>query len=184
MSKTIREELKDMYKARGGQQGDLTNDSQTIAGMIKAINRSEAAVKVLDLLTVEAADADFEVDQQGTKVSTIQDEVTVSGDQITGKLFYQSEGPHVEWWGAGYFIVLHLDDFDADATSVKVGLEPSEGSGLVEILNDPDKVALCKVTYKDSQIFKVVSTDGTVKRTQVFGLSGLTLVPADDEEEE
>ena len=30
MSKTIREELKDVYIAKGGQQADLTNDSQTI----------------------------------------------------------------------------------------------------------------------------------------------------------
>lgn len=43
MAKTIREELKDMYLAEGGQQENLTNDSQTIHGMIKAINENRAA---------------------------------------------------------------------------------------------------------------------------------------------
>lgn len=42
MAKTIREELKDMYLAEGGQQENLTNDSQTIHGMIKAINENRA----------------------------------------------------------------------------------------------------------------------------------------------
>lgn len=43
MAKTIREELKDMYKAEGGKQSDLTNDSQTIQGMLHAINKNRAA---------------------------------------------------------------------------------------------------------------------------------------------
>jgi hypothetical protein len=43
MAKTIREELKDMYLAEGGQQENLTNDSQTIQGMLKAINENRAA---------------------------------------------------------------------------------------------------------------------------------------------
>lgn len=43
MSKPIREELKDMYKAEGGLQSDLTNDSQTIQGMLKAINKNRAS---------------------------------------------------------------------------------------------------------------------------------------------
>lgn len=182
MSKTIREELKDMYKAKGGQQADLTNDSQTIAGMVAAINRYEKASKVLSPLTVESAAADFEIDDQHTLVSSIQEDVTVTGNQITGRLLEQLEGPHVDYWGPGYFIVLHLDDIDSDATSVLCGMDPSQESGLVEIINDPDKVGLFKVTYKDSQIFKVIQSDGTVKLSQAFSLSGLTLVPADEEE--
>lgn len=181
MSKTIREELKDMYKAKGGQQADLTNDSQTIAGMVAAINRYEKASKTLSPLTVESAAADFEIDDQHTLVSSIQDEITVTGNQITGKLYEQLEGPHVDYWGPGYFIVLHLDDIDADATSVLCGMDPSQGSGLVEIINDADKAALCKVTYKDSQVFKVIQSDGTVKLSQAFSLSGLQLIPADAE---
>lgn len=183
MSKPIRDELKDLYKARGGQQADLTNDSQTIGGMVKAIRKAEEAAKVLSPLTVEAASPDFEIDDQHTLVSTIQDEITVVGNNITGKLYEQLEGPHAEYWGPGYFIVLHLDDIDADATSVKVGLDPSMGSGLVEIINDPDKVGLFKINSIKTQVIKVIQTDGTVKLAQAFGLSGLTLVPADEDEE-
>ena len=180
MSKTIREELKDMYKAKGGQQADLTNDSQTIAGMVAAINRNEKAKAVLDLLSIEAAPG--ETDLWGTLVSQIQDEITVTDGQITGKLFEQKEGQIVTDWGPGYFIAIKLTDIDADATSVLVGMDPSMGSGLVEIINDPDKIYLGKVTYKDSQIFKTIQSTGTVKRSQAWGLSGLTLVPADEEE--
>ena len=57
-------------------------------------------------------------------------------------------------------------------------MDPSISSGLVEIINDPDKIYLGKVTYKDSQILKTIQSDGTVKRSQAWGLSGLTLVPA------
>lgn len=180
MSKTIRDELKDLYIARGGQQGDLTNDSQTIGGMVKAINKSEAAAKVLTLTEVEAAND--ELDLWGTLVSEIQEDITVTGDKITGKLFYRDSGQIVKDWGPGYFIALHVNDIDSDATSVLVGLDPSEGSGLVELINDPDKVGMFKVTHKDSQIFKVIQSNGAVKRTQVFSLSGLTLVPANDED--
>ena len=181
MSKTIREELKDLYKARGGQQADLTNDSQTIGGMVKAIRKAEEVAKVLSPLTVEAADA--ALDLWGTAVSEIQDEITVEGNQITGKLYEQLEGQIVTDWGPGYFIALHLDDIDTDATSVLVGLDPSKGSGLIEIIEDPDKVAMCKIDSIKAQAFKVIQTDGTVKLTQAFSLSGLTLVPADEDEE-
>ena len=176
MSKTIREELKDMYIAKGGQQADLTNDSQTIAGMVAAINRNEAAKAVLDLLSIEAAPGS--TDLWGTPVSAIQDEIVVANGQITGKLFEQTEGQIVTDWGPGYFIAIKLTDIDADAVSVLVGMDPSISSGLVEIINDPDKIYLGKVTYKDSQILKTIQSDGTVKRSQAWGLSGLTLVPA------
>lgn len=178
MSKTIREELKDMYKAKGGQQADLTNDSQTIAGMIKAINRNEAASQVLSPLSIEAAASDL--DLWGTPVSAIQDEIAVDGQFVTGKLYEQKSGQIVTDWGPGYFIAIKLTSIDAQATSVLTGLEPSKGTGLVEIINDPDKVAMCKIDSKDTQIFKVIQSDGTVSKAQGWSLSGLTLVPADE----
>lgn len=58
---------------------------------------------------------------------------------------------------------------------MKVGLQPSQGSGLVEIINDPDKNGVFKITDKDTQKFVVVITDGTQTTTQEFDLSGLEL---------
>jgi len=110
----------------------------------------------------------------GTLVSEMQDGVTVSGNSITGTLKYLSEGALVDRWGAGNFIGLKFSDIYEDATSVMVGLDPSHGSGLVEIIDDPDKNGAFKITDKDTQKFKCVTSDGVHERVQEFDLSGLT----------
>mgnify|MGYP006935961121 CR=1 FL=1 len=112
----------------------------------------------------------------GYNVSDLQDDdVTVNGSKITGTLKYVDSGELASYWGAGNFLALKFDDIDADATSVMVGLDPSEGSGLVEIINDPDKNGAFKITNKDTKKFKVVQTVGEKTLTQTFDLSGLTL---------
>ena len=63
-------------------------------------------------------------------------------------------------------------------TSVKCGLKPSQGSGLVEILNDPDKVIVMKLADIKKQKFKIVTKKtGYPDNTQIFDLSELTLKP-------
>ena len=70
---------------------------------------------------------------------------------------------------------MNLADNDfTGLTSVKIGLDPSQGSGLVEIINDPDKNGVFRIASND-QVFKIVSTDGTQTNTQTFSLTGLTL---------
>lgn len=111
-------------------------------------------------------------------VSSIQTGVSISGNQITGTLKYlDGSDPISGYWGAGNFMVLHFSNIDPKATSVKVGMDPSEGSGLVELLGDPDMNGVFKVTDKDTQVFKVVTSNGTNKPdlVQTFDLSGLTL---------
>ena len=44
---------------------------------------------------------------------------------------------------------------------MRVGLDPSEGTGLVELLGDPDMVVVAKITNNESQVFKVVATTST-----------------------
>ena len=111
----------------------------------------------------------------GTDVSDMQSGVSVSGRNITGTLKYLDEGALVDTWGAGNFIALKFSNFDANATSVKVGLDPSQSSGLVEILTDPDKNGAFKITNKDTQVFKVVTTiSGGATKTDTYTLSGLT----------
>lgn len=180
MAKTIREELKDMYRAEGGQQGDLTNDSQTIAGMIKAINKSKANNLSPVTLTEPSTDLVF----WGITCDECQDDIIFSGNKITGKLYEMTDESKVivKDKGPGYYICIKFNNLDADATSVKVGIEPSMGSGPAEIIDDPDKAGIFKITHKDSQIIKVVQSNDGHKLTQCFSLSGLTLVPADEEE--
>ena len=111
----------------------------------------------------------------GTLVSDIQTGVSIANGAITGTLKYLDSGDLVTTWGAGNFLALKFsaDDWD-DYTSVKVGLDPSQSSGLVEILNDPDKNGAFKVT-STTQKFKVVATNGTETKTTIYDLSGLTL---------
>lgn len=52
MGKTIRDELKDKYLQMGGRQEDLTNSSQTIDGMIHAINKLDGGEMSNDILRI------------------------------------------------------------------------------------------------------------------------------------
>lgn len=110
-----------------------------------------------------------------TKVSDMQSNVNIAGDSIIGTLKFiegglAQSGPLA---GDGNFLALQFTDIDPKATSVRVGLDPSQGSGLVEILTDPDRNGVFKITDADTQKFKVVSTDGTSTVTKVYDLSAL-----------
>lgn len=111
-----------------------------------------------------------------TPVSDIQSDVVVSGNKITGTLKYLEDGPIAGWWGAGNFLALKFADLDPNATSIKVGLNPSQGSGLVEIIGDPDLNGVFKITDKDVQKFRVVITDGHMTKTTDYDLSDLTVL--------
>ena len=103
----------------------------------------------------------------------MQTGVTVANNAITGTLHYITEGQIVTDWGAGNFLALHFDDIDPAATTCKVGLDPSAGSGLVAL--DPDGLAMFKISDKDTQKLKVVTTNGAFTGYQTFDLSGLTV---------
>lgn len=167
-----------------------------ILEMTATIIPNTAATEVTDLYeVVDNGDGTFEVTKDdggltnpttsavpgtsslfNTDVSDIQDNVVVGESAITGTLKYLDSGDIADYWGAGNFIALQFDDIDANATSVKVGLDPSQGSGLVEIIDDPDKNGVFKVTDKDVQKFKIVTSDGTHTKTKTYDLSGLTVL--------
>ena len=109
--------------------------------------------------------------------SVYQSGITVSNGNITGTLTYMSASNAItDYWGAGYFIGLKLTAADWSAySSVKVGLEPSAGTGLVEIKNDDTHNLVAKITSKDLQKFVVVASNGSVTETNYYDLSGLTL---------
>ena len=108
-------------------------------------------------------------------VSDLQSDVEVNGDKISGTLKYIDYGTLKDVWGAGYFLCLKFSDVDESATSVSVGLKPTEGSGMAEL--DEDMNAVFKITDKGNQKLKVVSTDGTRSTVQTFDLNGLIFAP-------
>lgn len=107
----------------------------------------------------------------------MQSDVFVSGKSIKGTLKYLPNGITETGTlsGAGNFLALKFNaDNWAGFTSVKVGLDPSIETGLVELINDPDKNGVFKIS-SNTQKFKVVATNGTATRTDTYDLSELTL---------
>ena len=110
-------------------------------------------------------------------VSSLQTGVAVVGNSITGTLKYMGANNGItSVWGKGNFLCLDFSSADWTAfKSVMVGLDNSAGSGLVDLLPDPDKNGIFKITNKDTQRLMIVSTsaDGKHKYTEYFDLSGL-----------
>lgn len=99
--------------------------------------------------------------------------------KITGVLNFIEGGlaPSGPLSGDGYFLALKFDNFAQGLTyaNVKVGLNPTQGTGLVTL--DSDKNAVFKITDKNVQKLKTVQTDAQGhKNIQYFDLSGLELV--------
>ena len=103
----------------------------------------------------------------------------MSGNKITGTLKFIEGGlsPSGPLSGDGYFLALKWSDPAQGVTSLKVGLQPSEGAGLVECIDDPDRNGVFKITSVDQKLI-VWQKSATKSTKQVFDLTGLTL---DDE---
>lgn len=172
MAKTIREELKDSYLAAGGLQENLTNDSQTIAGMIKAKN--DIAVNSISNVTVTPKDKNDTI--YGYTVSDLQKDVKLVGNKFYGTLKYVSTGQLADYWGPGHFLAVDYADENSTGATYKTGYYPSEGSGFVELTVPDDGAG--KVTDKDNQRLYVFKTVNGAEHKQIFDLSGLVLEPA------
>lgn len=114
----------------------------------------------------------------GYTVSDLGENILVGDNAISGTLKYVSSGTLASDWGAGNFLPITFDADDwGKYTSVKVGLDPSAGSGLVELIGHLDDLkSTFKITDKNMQKLVIVATDGNATKTKVYDLSGLTLV--------
>lgn len=155
-----------------------TMDARKIADLMKLIDHADSIMSTIMEDVTVAPESGETVDpwNETIKVKNFQSGVVVSGDKITGKLKFVKGGlaPSGTLAGDGYFLALKFSDIDATATSKKVGLVPSAGSGFVEL--DEDLNAFMKISDKENQIFEVVLTDGTRTGVQKFDLSGLVLI--------
>lgn len=112
-------------------------------------------------------------------MSDIQSNVTIDGANIYGTLKYQDSGALADYWGDGNFLALDFSDNTfTGITSLKVGLEPSVSSGLVEAIEDTDKNGVFKITDPLNQKFVIVQTMSTGTRKQTYDLSHLVLETA------
>ena len=155
-----------------------TMDARKIADLMKLVDHADSVLSTIMEDVTVAPESGETVDpwDETIKVKNFQSNVVVSGDKITDTLKFVKGGlaPSGYLAGDGYFLALKFSDIDESATSKKVGLVPSQGSGLVEL--DEDLNVFLKISDKENQIFEVVITDGTRTGVQKFDLSGLTLV--------
>ena len=117
----------------------------------------------------------------GVSLSDIQDEValesSVIGDgRFTGTLKNLTGSNAItDVWGEGNFLAVTFEADDWTAyDSVKVGLEPTEGTGLVELIGHLDDLdSVFKITDKGNQKFKIVAKKDSTTVTKTFFLSDL-----------
>ena len=103
-------------------------------------------------------------------VGNIQDDITITGDQITGTLKYVASGSSVEWWHTHYFLALKFADAPAGAT-IKTGI-----TNLVEL--DADMNCLYAITDISKPI-RVIQTTSNSVISKNFDLSKLVLEEAE-----
>ena len=102
----------------------------------------------------------------------IQSGITVANNYITGTSKWLSGSNAItDVWGEGNFIALKFSDF-AETDIVKVGIVPTQGAGMQEL--DEDKNALFKIFDKNTQVIKVVTSNGKSTKTDLYYLGGLT----------
>ena len=152
-------------------------NTREIVDLKKLIRKADSIMSTLmnDVKVEPEAAATVSPWDETKKVSDMQENIVVGADKITGTLKFIKGGiaPSGILAGDGYFMALKFSEVDASATSKKVGLVPSQGSGLVEL--DSDMNAFMKITDIQNQIFEVVITDGTRTGVQKFDLSELEL---------
>lgn len=133
-------------------------------------------------VTVTSESDDTTYDFTDKTPGDFQEDVTVSGNKITGTLKFVEGGlsPSGPLADDGYFLALKWSDPDADATSLKVGLVPSaSGMDLVECIDDTDRNGVFKISNKN-QVFTMISSNDTQRTAQRFDLTGLTFEEPED----
>lgn len=105
--------------------------------------------------------------------SDIQSDITVDGHYIKGTSKWLSGSNAItNVWGPGNFIALKFSDF-AETDTVKVGIIPSQGAGMVEL--DEDHNALFKIADKNVQVIKIEVSNSKTSKTFDYYLTSLTL---------
>lgn len=105
-------------------------------------------------------------------VSDLQTSVSVSNGKITGTVKkLTGHNAITDVWGEGNFLALDFGSDPSGVTQTYVGLNPSQGSGLVPL--DSDRDGIFKITDKNAQKLVVKMTGSKGEQTQIYDLSEL-----------
>lgn len=164
-------------KVTDGLVNALASDTQSKVVSSFTANSATAFTVMLESVSIGLSAVDASDTLFGVDVADMQSGVSVDGNAITGTLKNLTGSNAItDRWGEGHFLCLQFDADDwTEFSSVMVGLDPSQESGLVEITTDPDKNGVFKITNKATQKFKVVATKDGETFTFTYDLSGLTV---------
>lgn len=165
-----------------GNYGTAVGESFALKGMKLWYEYADGvAIVTIDANPIDGLTVTSDLDEttypwSDKKPEDFQEDVVVSGNKITGTLKFMEGGisPSGPLYGDGWFLALKWSNPAGSVTSLKVGLQPSEGTGLVECISDLDRNGVFKIASKDQKLVLIQSND-TKKTKQVFDLSGLTL---------
>jgi hypothetical protein len=128
------------------------------AGAIQ-FNATSANLLVAPTVTALSAGSVY-----GVPVADIQSGVTVGQSSITGtSKWLNGSNSITDVWGTGNFVAVTFEAADwTKYTSVKVGLLPTAGAGMQELIGHLDDLdSVFKITDKGEQVLRVVATNGT-----------------------
>ena len=145
------------------------NGTTPTADMLFAPDEANADVPTPATVTVlEQSDSVY-----GVAVSSLQSADTMlSGNTFYGTLKYIASGEPATTWGPGYFLAVDFGGADFDKETVRVGVVPTAGSGFVTVTTGDTK-SIFKVTNKDAQVLKVITTQDGNTVSEIFNLAGL-----------
>lgn len=145
------------------------NGTTPTAEMLFAPDEANADVPTPATVTVlEQSDSVY-----GVAVSSLQSADTMlSGNTFYGTLKYIASGEPATTWGPGYFLAVDFGGADFDKENVRVGVVPTAGSGFVTVTTGDTK-SIFKVTNKDAQVLKVITTKDGNTVSEIFNLAGL-----------
>ena len=128
-----------------------------------------------------SADISTSVDLLGKIVTDLQDEVTVSGNTISGTLAYIDDytgfsGDPTEQ--VGHFLAVKCTADEGDTIVLDL-----IGGNHGPVTLDEDGICIIRISNKDTQKLKYIATsaDGSTE-TRVYNLTGLTLAPEEEGE--
>lgn len=109
----------------------------------------------------------------GKVASDLQSDVVITDNVISLKSKFiegglAESGPLA---GDGYFMALTWSAPASGVTTLKVGVIPTQGTGLVDALSDPDRTVVVKLDNTQHQRFVIYTSDDETSNTQTFDLN-------------
>lgn len=155
---------------------NMTAEDVAISGIVLFAERIDGVVvSTIGTRPSDLAVSPLTTSAYGVDADEMQSGVVIDGNKITGTLKYLSGSNAItDVWGEGNFLALSFPTLPVGATSVKIGLDPSAGAGLVELVDAQDNTfGTFKITDPKAQLLITKTVKDGLTSTKSYDLSGL-----------